>query len=95
MEKSRTFKRLMARFDEARKQYMEIAKGAEDCHMMLAQYADVDDLAKIKEDLDEILMNAKDRLSIHDEYIEITSAAIALRNAVETTMLQSKYVSHK
>lgn len=95
MEKSRTFERLHERFDEARKQYMEMVKGAEDCHMMLAQYADGNELVKLKEDLDGILKNAKDRLSVYDEYIEITSAAIALQNAVETTLLQSKYVSHK
>ena len=95
MEKSRTFMRLKERFDEARDQYMRLVKGAEACNMMLAQYVNGDELAKIKEDLDEILMNAKDRLSIHDEYVEITNAVVTLQNAVETTLLQTRYVSHK
>ena len=86
---------LMERFDTARNGYRALARGAEASHMMLEQYVDVADLSEIKNMLDAILVEAKEKLSDYDEYLEITSAAISLANAVESTMYLARYVSAK
>ena len=95
MERSEKYVELMERFEVARKRYVNIVKGAEASHMMLEQYADIEELTAIKDALDGILREAKDRLSDYDEYIEVTSAAITLQNAVESARCLARYVSCK
>lgn len=96
MEKrSAKYDELMDAFKKTKAKYMTLVKGAEASHMMLEQYADLCDLTEINENLDAILMEAKDRLSDYDEYNEVTSAAISLLNSVKSVIYLSRYVSQK
>ena len=94
-KRSTKYDELMDAFKKTKARYMTLVKGAEASHMMLEQYADLCDLTEINEDLDAILMEAKDRLSDYDEYNEVTSAAISLLNSVKSVIYLSRYVSQK
>ena len=96
MEKhSKKFMELMSIFEDARMRYRALVKGAEASHMMLEQYTDLKDLIKINDMLDFVLKEAKDRLSDYDEYNEVTSATIALQNAVKCAIYTADHVSKK